>query len=69
MASQDPSVALASTSFPLRALRRRTLTLHLTRGGGVISSVLSWRSHPDLTVVLERTGISERLVPSYDFQT
>lgn len=69
VASQDSSVALASTSFPLRALRRRTLTLHLTRGGGVISSVLSWRSHPDLTVVLERTGISEGLVPSYDFQT
>ncbi|MDQ6744972.1 MAG: hypothetical protein M3Z27_02980 [Actinomycetota bacterium] len=69
VASQASNLSLASASVPLRALRRRILTLHLTRGAGLISSVLRWRSHPDLTIVLERTGISERLVPSSDFQS
>jgi hypothetical protein len=66
---------LAREVFPARWLGRRTLTLHLTRGTSVGVPALgpapafTWHSQPDLTVVLQRTGVTEKLLPSSDFET
>lgn len=63
------NAGLATAQLPLAALRRRTLTVHLTTGAAVTAPGFTWRSRPDLTIVLRQTGVTERLVPSSAFQT
>jgi hypothetical protein len=53
--------ALAAGSVSLGALRARDVTLHLTQGTG-FAGAWSGRSRPDLTLVLRRTRVTERIV-------
>jgi hypothetical protein len=61
--------ALATIAFPVTVLARRTITLHFSRAITIAAAGFSWSSRPSLTIVLRRTRVTERLVPSSDFQT
>ncbi len=65
----DPSQALASVTFPVALLARPTLTLHLVDGATEAGPGFTWRSKPDLTIVLRRTRLAQRLVSSAAFET
>lgn len=67
-ASGSGSGALATTDVPVRTLGQRTLTLRLTRGITTTAPGFTWRSRPNLTIVLRRTRVTERLVPSSAFE-
>jgi hypothetical protein len=60
---------MAMSTFPVRVLGRRMITLHLTRGISVKAPGFSWTSRPNLTIVLHRISVTERLVPSSYFET
>jgi hypothetical protein len=61
---------LASVTVPLQALGRRTVILHLTRGFTATGTGgFTWHSHPDLTIVLERTGVDQMSVDRSIFET
>jgi hypothetical protein len=55
------SHALATGSLPLSALRHRRVTLHLTRGARFRGDGYRGRTSADLTVVLRRTSVRERI--------
>src|SRR6202023_952896 len=57
--------ALASTGFPGQRFGEPMLTVHLTKGVDVVGPGFSWHSRPNLTIVLRRTSVTERLVPSF----
>jgi hypothetical protein len=50
---------LAVGHIPRRAMRRKTLRLHLDEGAQARTSSYRLRSRPDLTVVLEREGVED----------
>jgi hypothetical protein len=51
---------LASGSLPLSALRRKQLTLRLTRGHSLATDGWSGRTRANFTIVLRRTSVSKR---------
>jgi hypothetical protein len=53
--------ALATGTVPLRAFRGNRVTLRLTRGAAYRSDGYSGRSRSDVTVVLRRTRVAERV--------
>lgn len=67
--------ALAYGSFPTRLLGQRTLTLHLTHGtrlsplgfGPPLAFTFSTQSN--VTIVVQRTGVTEKLLPDSEFET
>jgi hypothetical protein len=54
--------ALATATVPLAAVRQPTLTLRFTRGAGFGGDGYSGVTKPDLTLVLKRTRVRERVV-------
>jgi hypothetical protein len=56
----DLEGTLASGSVPLGALRRKRITLHLTRGQAIDRDGWSGRTRADFTIVLRRSSVSLR---------
>ena len=57
----DASRSLAKGSVPLRALRGRTVTIPLSRGDSTLSPPLRVTTRPDVTIVMRRTSVVERV--------
>ena len=53
--------SLATGSVPLSALRAREVTIRLTRGRSTLSAPFRVTSRPDVTIVLRRTSVVERV--------
>ena len=62
--------ALATGTLPLSALRRRRVTFRLTQGPTFRGDGLRGQVHPDITIVLRRVSLRERIVvqrePEFD---
>lgn len=58
---------LATGSLPKSALRRRTVTLRLHRGGSFSADGYSGRTRPDVTIVLRRTRVRQQTFTEPDF--
>jgi hypothetical protein len=52
--------ALARGSFPLSALRRERVTIHLTRAPALATDGWSGTRRPDVRIVLRRTSVTHR---------
>lgn len=59
-AAEGGPQTVAAGSVPLRALRRRRVTIRLTRGGSGVAQPFRVTTRPDVTIVLRRTRIAER---------